>query len=43
MRKIVVVLVVVVVLAAFLELTASGHSILASMGFATADCGSNNC
>jgi hypothetical protein len=43
MKKVVVVFVVVVAVAAFLELTAPGHSVLASLGFATADCNGSNC
>jgi hypothetical protein len=44
MNKMIAALVVVAAVAAFLAFTAPGHRVLASLGFATADCqGSSNC
>ena len=43
MKKIIAALAVVIVAAAFLAFTTPGHRVLNSLGFATADCGGNNC
>ncbi len=43
MKRIITTLAVVVVAAAFLAFTTPGHRVLATLGFATADCVGNNC
>jgi hypothetical protein len=43
MNKMIAALVLVAAVAAFLTFTTPGHRVLASLGFATADCGNQNC
>ena len=43
MKKILAALVVVAIAAAFLGFTSPGHRLLASLGFATADCSGSAC
>jgi hypothetical protein len=43
MNKMIGALVLVAAVAAFLAYTSPGHRVLNTLGFATADCTSNNC